>query len=224
MTSRSTHAGTGEGLDSIVRHLDARASETEPSRLVVATAEGADFPLDAVIPALLAAVKHTLNMDVAFVSEFVGDMRVFKHVAPASGSVIAVGGADPFEASWCKLVVQRKLPQYIPDTAVHYARGDVQPPPFPIGTHLSVPITLEGGHHFGTLCCFSYERRPEAREGAPKPGRATWTSCTLSRACWLPASTAGVRRESARRMPCPRRSRPTSRRSPASRPCHRCWR
>lgn len=165
MKSRSTDAGTGEGSHSIMRHLDARAAAAEPSRLLVATAEGADTPLEAVIPALLATVKHTLNMDVAFVSEFVGDRRVFKFVAPAAGSVIAPGGADPLEAAWCKLVVDGKLPQYIPDTAVHYARGDVQPPPFPIGTHLSVPITLEGGHHFGTLCCFSFERRPEVREG-----------------------------------------------------------
>ena len=165
MTPDSTNAGTGEGLDSIVRHLDARAAPAEPSRLLVATAEGADTPLESVIPALLATVKHTLNMDVAFVSEFVGDLRVFKHVTPASGSVIAPGGADPLEASWCKLVIDGKLPQYIPDTAVHFARGDVQAPPFPIGTHLSVPITLEGGHHFGTLCCFSFERRPEVREG-----------------------------------------------------------
>lgn len=165
MTSSSTNAGTGEGVDSIVRHLDAQAAATEPSRLLVATADGADAPLEAVIPALLATVKHTLDMDVAFVSEFVGDQRVFKYVAPATGSVIAPGGADPLEASWCKLVVDGKLPRYIPDTAVHYARGDVQPPPFPIGTHLSVPITLEGGHHFGTLCCFSFERRPGVREG-----------------------------------------------------------
>ena len=164
MTSLSTNAGTGEGVDSIVRHLEARAGAAEPSRLLVATAEGADTPLEAVIPALLATVKDTLKMDVAFVSEFIGDRRVFKHVVPASGSVIAPGGADPLEAAWCKLVVDGKLPQYIPDTSVHYARGEVQPPPFPIGTHLSVPIALEGGHHFGTLCCFSFEHRPEVRE------------------------------------------------------------
>lgn len=165
MKPDSKSAGTGEGLDSIVRHLEARVAAAEPSRLLVATAEGADVPLEALIPALLAAVKHTLNMDVAFVSEFIGDRRVFKYVAPATGSVIAPGGGDPLEAAWCKRVVDGKVPQHIPDTAVHYARGDLEPPPFPIGTHLSVPITLEGGHHFGTLCCFSFERRPEVREG-----------------------------------------------------------
>lgn len=164
MKSHSTDAGAGEG-DSVVRHLDAQPAAADASRLLVATAEGADTPLESVIPALLATVRHTLNMDVAFVSEFVGNRRVFKYVAPAAGSVIAPGGGDPLEAAWCKLVVDGKLPEYIPDTAVHYARGDVEPPPFSIGTHLSVPITLEGGHHFGTLCCFSFERRPEVREG-----------------------------------------------------------
>lgn len=164
MTSPSTNLGTGEGLDSIARLLATRAAVPEPSRLLVATAEGADTPLEAVIPSLLAAVRHTLNMDVAFVSEFVGDRRVFKHVVPATGSVISPGGADPLEAAWCKRVVDGKLPQYVPDTAAHYALGDVQPPPFPIGTHLSVPVTLEGGHHFGTVCCFSHERLPEVRE------------------------------------------------------------
>ncbi|NUO73062.1 MAG: GAF domain-containing protein [Frateuria sp.] len=152
-------------MDSIVHHLASRTAAPEASRLLVATAEGADSPLEAVIPALLATVKHTLNMDVAFVSEFVGDCRVFKYVVPATCAVIAPGGADPLEASWCKLVVDGKLPQYMPDPTVHCARGDVQPPPFPIGTHLSVPITLDDGHHFGTLCCFSFEHRPEVREG-----------------------------------------------------------
>lgn len=164
MEPLNSSSRTGEGLESIVQQLRSRTPPADPSELLVATAERADVPLEAVIPALLATVRTTLGMDVAFASEFIGGRRVFKHVVPGGASVIAAGGADPLEASWCKRVVDGRLPQYIPDTSVHYERGDVEPPPFPIGTHLSVPIVLNDGHNFGTLCCFSFERKPGVRE------------------------------------------------------------
>lgn len=160
-----TSPNSGQGLESIVQHLHSLAPPAAPSELLVATAESADAPLEPVIPALLATVRDTLGMDVAFVSEFIDGRRVFKHVAPDSGSVVAAGGSDPLEASWCQRVVDGRLPRFIPDTSVHYDRGDVEPPPFPMGTHLSVPIVLDDGRAFGTLCCFSFQRQPAVREG-----------------------------------------------------------
>ncbi|MBK0393527.1 GAF domain-containing sensor histidine kinase [Ramlibacter algicola] len=161
----TTSPTSGEGLDSIVRHLQTHAEPATPSELLVATAEGAEVLLEPVIPSLLATVRATLAMDVVFVSEFVGGRRVFKHVVTGDKPVIAASGSDPLETSWCQRVVDGRLPRFIPDTAVHYERGDVEPPAFPIGTHLSVPIVLGDGQCFGTLCCFSFERRPAIQEG-----------------------------------------------------------
>lgn len=163
MTS-TRRRGSGEGLQSSVHHLHSQSQTARSSTLLDGAGEGADVALDALVPVLLATVRNIMGMDVAFVSEFVGDQRVFKHVVPASGAVITAGGAGPLEASWCKRVIDGRLPRFIPDTSVHYARGDVEPPPFPVGTHLSVPIVLGDGGSFGTLCTFSFERHLEVRE------------------------------------------------------------
>lgn len=118
------------------------------------------------IPALLAIVRKTLDMDVVFVSEFVGNQRVFRHVdVPLANPVIAVGGADPVESTWCKRVVDGRLSSFIADAGPLLARGEVAPSPFPIGTHLSVPIVLADGTAVGTVCCFSFAVKGEVTAG-----------------------------------------------------------
>lgn len=149
-----------DSLPGLPAPLQTARRATPPAR----QAEGAHIALEALIPALLATIRNTMGMDVAFVSELIDGKRVFRHVAPATGTVIAAGGTGPLEASWCKHVIDGRLPRFIADASVHYARGDVEPPPFPVGTHLSVPIVLADGGIFGTLCTFSFERKPEVSE------------------------------------------------------------
>jgi len=151
-------------MQSIFGRQHSQSEATSHPAPLAGTEEGADMALDALIPALLDTIRNTMGMDVAFVSKFAGGRRVFKHVAPATGAVIAAGGSDPVDASWCKRVIDGRLPRFIADTSVHYARGDVEPPPFPIGTHLSVPIVLGDGSSFGTLCAFSFDRHQDVRE------------------------------------------------------------
>lgn len=156
---------TGEGLESIVRHLQGLPRAISPSELLMASADEADEPLESAIPALLAMVKGTLDMDVVFVSEFIEGRRVFKHVdVPAQPSTVQAGAADPLEASWCQRVVDGRVPGYMADAAVHVARGELAPPAFPVGTHLSVPIVLQDGRAFGTVCCFSFAVNPAVHE------------------------------------------------------------
>lgn len=152
-----------EGLQDSLPDLPPESQTTNDATLA-AEAERGGTSLQALIPALLATIRNALGMDVAFVSQFISGERVFRHVAPSTGTVIAAGGADPLEASWCKRVIDGRLPRFIADASVHYARGDVEPPPFPIGTHLSVPIVLGDGEIFGTLCAFSFERQPGVSE------------------------------------------------------------
>jgi EAL domain-containing protein (putative c-di-GMP-specific phosphodiesterase class I) len=97
-------------------------------------------------------------MDVAFVSEFVARRRVFRQVdAGVSEAPIEVGGSDPLEESYCWRVVQRKLPELIPDTsAVPAAMAMPVTTALPVGAHLSVPIHLPDGRTYGTFCCFSF--------------------------------------------------------------------
>lgn len=154
---------SGHGTDSILDYLrQATQGETWPE-LRIATSDGGDIPLQELIPALLAIVRKTLGMDVVFVSEFVGGTRVFRHVdVPADSPVIAVGQATPLESSWCKRVVDGRLSSFIADAGPLQARGEAEPTPFPIGTHLSVPILLADGTAAGTVCCFSFAAKADA--------------------------------------------------------------
>lgn len=142
-----------------------RLSTDELSRLLslareymVATSDGASHVQSEVISRLLRRVRHAFRMDVVFVSEFKGGMRVFKHVDAAGDAVgiVKEEAADPLEESYCQRVVDGRLPQAIPDANdLAEARALPVTQALPVGAHLSVPIRLYNGEVYGTLCCFS---------------------------------------------------------------------
>jgi len=105
-------------------------------------------------------------MDVAFVSEFVGDTRFFRHVNTKTGrSPIKVGDSAALEDGYCKKIVEGRLPEFIPDTAVlPEAMAIAATREVPIGSHLSVPLRLGDGRIYGTFCCFSFESGPTLSE------------------------------------------------------------
>lgn len=128
------------------------------SELLVATADGSDELIDNSVPEVLRLLRERMHMDVVFVSEFVDGRRVFRHVeSKPENAVVAVGGSDPLEESWCQRVVDGRLPPYIPDASKAPESAPLEAQlPFRIGTHISAPIVLKDGEVYGTLCCFSF--------------------------------------------------------------------
>lgn len=112
------------------------------------------------VQTILQAVRSHLGMDVAFVSEFVGRDRYFRHVDAKPGgrpAPLAAGDSMPISDGYCLRVVQGTLPELIVDTAdVPGALALPETTTLPIGSHISVPIRLSDGHVYGTFCCFSY--------------------------------------------------------------------
>jgi EAL domain-containing protein (putative c-di-GMP-specific phosphodiesterase class I) len=107
---------------------------------------------------VLRTVRKYLGMDVAFIAHFKGAERVFEHLDMDGPLLFQPGTALPLEEGYCLKVVRGELPQLIPDTSkVPVAMKIAETTAIPIGAHLSVPIVLEGGEIYGTLCCFSYE-------------------------------------------------------------------
>ena len=106
---------------------------------------------------LLDAVRRHLDMDVAFVSEFHGSHRVFRHVVTRlDRAPIRPGDSRPLDEGYCMRVVEGSIPQLIPDTAAVPALECIpETQRVPIGSHLSVPIQLRDGRVYGTFCCFS---------------------------------------------------------------------
>ncbi len=110
------------------------------------------------VAAILQAVRAHLGMDIAFVSEFVGEQRYFRYVdSRQEQTLLRVGEARPLDDDYCLRVVEGRLPQLIVDTArVPEAMALPMTTIAPIGSHLSVPIRLRNGRVYGTFCCFSF--------------------------------------------------------------------
>ncbi|MFI5843459.1 EAL domain-containing protein [Catenuloplanes sp. NPDC051500] len=117
-------------------------------------------PTAAVTDALqqvLQVVRRRLGMDVAFISEFVGDRRVFRWVdaeEPISG--LSPGLGDPLEESYCQRVVDGRLAGIVPDTSENPVTQALDVTrALQIGNYIGTPLRLSSGEIYGTLCCFS---------------------------------------------------------------------
>ncbi|MCE9663273.1 EAL domain-containing protein [Halomonas sp. M5N1S17] len=111
---------------------------------------------------VLHAIRTHLGMEVAFISEFEAERRIFRFVdeEPAV-PLLEVGGSGPLDESYCQRVVDGRLPEVIRDARQEPAALDLAATwEVPIGAHVSVPIRLRDGSVYGTMCCFA--RQPNA--------------------------------------------------------------
>jgi len=114
----------------------------------------------------LEAVRRHLGMDVAYLSEFVGEDTVFREVdAPGLEALIKVGDSMPLEQVYCRHILAGRLPELIPDTGANsFAVALPITSQVPIGAHVSVPIRREDGEVYGMFCCLSAAPQPALNE------------------------------------------------------------
>ncbi len=105
----------------------------------------------------LAAVRSHLGMEVAFIAEFDQGRRVYRYVDAADeAKSVAVGESDALEGTCCLRVVDGRLPECIPDTLLNPVAMEIEfTRALSVRAHVSVPIRLQDGTLYGTLCCFS---------------------------------------------------------------------
>lgn len=117
--------------------------------------------IDPMVRQVVQAARQHLDLDVAFLSQFVDGERVFR-VVDSDLSVIEEGGGDPLEESYCHYVADGSLPEFLADPSRHPVSARLSATAaLGVGTHLSVPVRLSDGRLFGTLCCFGFSVRPE---------------------------------------------------------------
>lgn len=103
----------------------------------------------------LRAMRRHLGLQVAYVSEFVGDMAVFREVdAPGLEHLIKPGDERSLDDVYCRHILAGRLPQLIADTA-RYPLAAAMPitAAIPIGAHVSVPLVMPDGETYGMFCC-----------------------------------------------------------------------
>ena len=118
------------------------------------------------IERMLREVREALGMDVAFVSEFAGDELVFRAIEGDAGSF---GWREdqgfPLDESYCKRVLEGRLPRVVPNARREEATGDLRvTTEAGMGSYCAVALVLSDGRLYGTLCCVSHEPDPWLRE------------------------------------------------------------
>jgi len=116
---------------------------------------GAAAAGDDVVQRALEAVRTHLGLQVAYVSEFVGNETVFRHVdAPGLAHLIKPGDSKSLDDVYCRHILAGRLPELIADTAdVPLAMAMPITHAVPIGTHVSVPLRMSDGEIYGMFCC-----------------------------------------------------------------------
>lgn len=117
---------------------------------------------DDVIQNALDFVRSHLDMEVAYLSEFVGDTLVFRVVsAPGLEDRIGVGDGMPLDQVYCPYILSGRLPELIPDTTLEpFTQNIALTHALSIRSHVSVPIRRKDGSAYGMFCCMSREPRP----------------------------------------------------------------
>ena len=120
----------------------------------------------ATVERALAAAREELGMEVAFVSEFAEQRMVFrKLVGDAESFGWREGEGVPLDDTFCRLLVEGRLPNVIPD-----ARSDGRVAFLDvtgkagIGSYVGVPVRFSDGHVYGTLCALSHSSDTSLKE------------------------------------------------------------
>jgi len=120
-------------------------------------------PLTPSVERLLALAREQLGLALVAVGQFQGETQVWRYLNGDGGSFgIQVGAESPLEGSYCKMVVEGRLPNLVRD-----ARREKRSRDLPvthqagIGAYAGVPIPLPGGDLYGMLCCLSARAEPE---------------------------------------------------------------
>jgi len=118
------------------------------------------------IERLLSSVREAMQMEVAFVSEFTEDRLVFRALeGDAESFGWREGESFPLDASYCKRVLDGRIPNVVPDARSEDLTKDLWvTSAADIGSYVAVPVVLSDGHPYGTLCCASHKPDPRLRE------------------------------------------------------------
>jgi EAL domain-containing protein (putative c-di-GMP-specific phosphodiesterase class I) len=115
------------------------------------------------VRSLLDTVREALQLDAAFIAEFVEDAQVFR-VASGDSDMFAIheGTSQALCDSYCARVVDGVFPNLLADTQRH--PGARQLPVTQqrgIGAYVGIPLHRPDGSLYGTLCGLTASTRPD---------------------------------------------------------------
>jgi hypothetical protein len=115
------------------------------------------------VEAALDAVRELLGVDVAYATEITDTEQVFR-VLSGDGTSFGVDEttAMPLEDTFCRRILDGKLPSVIPDVQADPRAASVPAATSAdIGAFASVPLRFSDGRLFGALCAASHDAQPD---------------------------------------------------------------
>ncbi len=110
------------------------------------------------VPEMIHILRKHLGMDIAFLGEFFEGNREIKLVdTDEANCLLQPGLASPAEETYCKLIVDGKLPALMNDINDYpVAVALAVTAALEIKSYIAAPIHLADGTVYGTLCCYSH--------------------------------------------------------------------
>jgi len=110
------------------------------------------------IETLLELVCRELEMETGFIGRVAEGQRAICYVA---GSGLDTGDSDPYDETYCQLIVDGAIGPAIADTSVVPVLRDMPiTHRLGIASYLGLPLWLSDGSLYGTLCAYSRETKP----------------------------------------------------------------
>jgi PAS domain S-box-containing protein len=108
---------------------------------------------------ILALLRRHLGMEIAYVSEFVGDDQVVRLTdaeTPGEHPAILAGAEVPLDGSYCRRMVEGELGHVVADTGADPVTAALAvTEEAQIGCYVGVPVRLSDGRVWGSLCVAS---------------------------------------------------------------------
>jgi EAL domain-containing protein (putative c-di-GMP-specific phosphodiesterase class I) len=121
----------------------------------IAPARPHPLPSPHAVQQMVDLVRDHLDMDIAFVAEFVDGERVLRWVSAAGDDAgFKPGRRDPMEATYCHGIAAGTVDPMVPNTAIEPGAQRAASATFGAGARIGATIRLESGHVYGTLCAF----------------------------------------------------------------------
>jgi EAL domain-containing protein (putative c-di-GMP-specific phosphodiesterase class I) len=129
---------------------------------LIALTNGVAGETNGTLKRTLEAMRRHLGMQVAYVSEFKDDCIVLREVdAPGLEAVVKPGVSRPADSSYCKHILEGRLPEIIPDTSLDPVASAMPiTAAAHIGSHIGVPVRLPDGRVYGMFCCAGFQANP----------------------------------------------------------------
>ena len=114
----------------------------------------------------VSSARELLQMDLAYVTEFVGNDQILRVVDGESASFgVWTGSAIPLADTYCQRLLDGRLENPVADVK---AQEESRTMPITeasnVGAFSSVPVVLTDGRFYGTLCCIDHQ--PQAALGS----------------------------------------------------------